>query len=123
MSDYKKLVEALRHCTVDAGGFADCRGCPEEGHSFDCETKMHMDAAAAIEALEAKLNKKRMANCWGCKCEKVEPKRGELTADEVETIRIHMNAIKERLCNQNRHNEAEEYQVIVDKLAKMEVQE
>lgn len=50
-------------------------------------------------------------------------KRGELTADEVETIRIHMNAIKERLCNQNRHNEAEEYQVIVDKLAKMEVQE
>ena len=49
---YDELVKALRHCTVDAGGFADCRGCPEEGHSFDCETKLHQDAAAAIEALE-----------------------------------------------------------------------
>ena len=35
------------------------------------------DAAAAIEALQAELEKKRAADCWGCKCEKVEPKRGE----------------------------------------------
>ena len=54
---YDELVKALRHCTVDAGGFADCRGCPEEGHSFDCETKMHKDAAAAIEALEAEVKR------------------------------------------------------------------
>lgn len=54
-----------------------------------------------------------------------EPKRGEciLTNDEIETIRIHMNAIKEQLCNRYRHREAEAYQTIVDKLAKMEVQD
>ena len=39
-----------------------------------------------------------------------------LTHDEVETIRIHMNAFKENLCNQCRWKEAEEYQTIVDKL-------
>lgn len=33
-------------------------------------------AAAAIEALQAELEKKRTADCWGCKCEKLEPKRG-----------------------------------------------
>ena len=62
MTDYTELVKALRHCIVDAGGFADCRGCPEEGHSFDCETKMHMDAAAAIEALQAKIKRLKEAN-------------------------------------------------------------
>ena len=39
-----------------------------------------------------------------------------LTREEVETIRIHMNAFKENLCNQYRWKEAEEYQTIVDKL-------
>ena len=39
-----------------------------------------------------------------------------LTHDEIETIRIHMNAFKENLCNQHRWKEAEEYQTIVDKL-------
>lgn len=58
MTDYTELVKALRHCTVEVGGFTDCRGCPYEGHSFDCETKLHTDAAAAIEALQAKLPKR-----------------------------------------------------------------
>lgn len=39
-----------------------------------------------------------------------------LTCDEIETIRIHMNAFKEKLCNQGRWNDAMEYQRIVDKL-------
>ena len=39
-----------------------------------------------------------------------------LTEDEIKAIRIHMNAFKERLCNQHRWKEAEEYQQIVDKL-------
>lgn len=39
-----------------------------------------------------------------------------LTHDEVETIRIHMNAFKENLCNQQRYKEAEYYQIIVNKL-------
>ena len=40
----------------------------------------------------------------------------KLTKDEVETIRIHMSAFKEMLCNQRRWNEAQDYQNIVDKL-------
>lgn len=47
---------------------------------------------------------------------KPERKTGCLTEDEIKTIRIHMNAFKERLCNQHRWKEAEEYQQIVDKL-------
>lgn len=43
-------------------------------------------------------------------------KTGCLTEDEIKAIRIHMNAFKERLCNQHRWKEAEEYQQIVDKL-------
>ena len=39
-----------------------------------------------------------------------------LTCEEIEIIRIHMNAYKEKLCNQGRWNEAMEYQRIVDKL-------
>lgn len=38
-----------------------------------------------------------------------------LTDDEVETIRIHLNACKEKLCNQQRWEEAEEYQRIIDR--------
>ena len=42
-----------------------------------------------------------------------------LTADEIQVIRIHMGAIKERLCNQKRWSEAVDYQIICDKLDKM----
>ena len=38
-----------------------------------------------------------------------------LTDDDFETIRIHLNAQKERLCNQKRWEEAEEYQRIIDR--------
>ena len=40
----------------------------------------------------------------------------KLTRSEIEAISIHMNAFKEKLCNQGRWNEAQEYQDIVDKL-------
>ncbi len=39
-----------------------------------------------------------------------------LTPNEIEIIRIHINAFKESLCNRGRWNEAQEYQDIVDKL-------
>lgn len=39
-----------------------------------------------------------------------------LTDDDFETIRILLNADKEKLCNQHRWKEAEEYQRIIDKL-------
>lgn len=38
-----------------------------------------------------------------------------LTDDDFETIRIHLSAIKEELCNQHRWKEAEEYQHIIDR--------
>lgn len=38
-----------------------------------------------------------------------------LTDDDFETIRIHLNAQKEKLCNQQRWEEAEEYQRIIDR--------
>lgn len=38
-----------------------------------------------------------------------------LTDDDFETIRIHLSAYKERLCNQRRWKEAEEYQRIIDR--------
>lgn len=44
---------------------------------------------------------------------KPEPER--LTDDDFETIRIHLNAYKEKLCNQHRWKEAEEYQRIIDR--------
>jgi len=42
-----------------------------------------------------------------------EPER--LTDADFETIRIHLNAYKEQLCNQHRWEEAEEYQRIIDR--------
>lgn len=38
-----------------------------------------------------------------------------LSDDDFETIRIHLNAQKERLCNQQRWKEADEYQRIIDR--------
>ena len=38
-----------------------------------------------------------------------------LADDDFETIRIHLNAYKEKLCNQRRWKEAEEYQRIIDR--------
>ena len=46
-------------------------------------------------------------------CKKEVPK---LTADDIETIRIHLNAFKENLCNQCRWNEAKEYEDLIDRL-------
>ena len=43
----------------------------------------------------------------------VQPER--LTDDDFETIRIYLNAYKEKLCNQQRWKEAEEYQRIIDR--------
>lgn len=43
-------------------------------------------------------------------------KEVEFTLDELETMRGHISAIKEKLCNQRRWGEALEYQIIQDKL-------
>lgn len=43
-------------------------------------------------------------------------KEVEFTLDELNTLRIHVSAIKEGLCNQRRYGDALEYQIIQDKL-------
>lgn len=43
----------------------------------------------------------------------------QLTKEDIKTIRIHMNALKEKLCMKHRYKEADEYQQIVDKLDAM----
>lgn len=42
-----------------------------------------------------------------------------LTKDEILTIRIHMDAYREGLCNQGRYGESMYYDKIVDDLDKM----
>lgn len=39
-----------------------------------------------------------------------------LSKDDIDVICIHLNAIKENLCNQGRYCEAEEYQQLIDKV-------
>lgn len=43
-------------------------------------------------------------------------KETEFTLNELNTLRIHVSAIKEKLCNRRRWGEALEYQIIQDKL-------
>lgn len=40
----------------------------------------------------------------------------QLTEDDKETIRIHLSAFKENLCNQHRWNEAKEYEELISRL-------
>ena len=56
MTDYTKLVEALRYC----GNFTEREGCDESCEYFndmDCPNRIMSDAAAAIEELEAEVRK------------------------------------------------------------------
>ena len=50
MTRYEELVKALRHCADRSR--MDCSGCEYEP-DYPCREKLIMDAAAAIEALEA----------------------------------------------------------------------
>ena len=52
MTDYTKLVEALRYC-AESGDFNCNKDCPMYPNYPKCLTKMDMDAAAAIEELQA----------------------------------------------------------------------
>lgn len=61
MQDFKKLIEALRLCQFGECGCGKCyykelKGdwCTEDNHPefFDCDDKLKLDAAAAIEDLE-----------------------------------------------------------------------
>ena len=93
--------------------------------SNDCISRQ-----AAIEALDALCDreceyskKQRSVMCGACHLgsafdvvEQLPSAQTErLTDDDFETIRIHLNAYKEKLCNQQIWKEAEEYQRIIDR--------
>ena len=66
MSDYTELVKAMRRCDMKQGCFnANCRY--SVGKYFCDMDKVHKDAAAAIEALEAEVDfyKKRLKEWCG----------------------------------------------------------
>lgn len=88
MSDYKNLVKALRLCQFGECGCGKCyykelKGdwCTEDNHPefFDCDDKLKLDAAAAIEDLEARLGEaENSVERWkDMYLTKHEPKRGE----------------------------------------------
>ena len=61
MSDYTELVKALRYC-AESGDFNCNKDCPMYPNYPKCLTKMDMDAAAAIEALQAEIESSEQ-NC------------------------------------------------------------
>ena len=55
MTDYRKLVKALRHC--NGPSWLTCQICQYNNDMMTCAYKMLRDAAAAIEALQEKVDK------------------------------------------------------------------
>lgn len=55
MPDYSKLIEALRYCAD--GSRMDCADCEYEPY-YNCTERLKKDAAAAIEELQAEVEKK-----------------------------------------------------------------
>ena len=74
MTDYSELVKALRHCVSDEKGVTKCAGCPYYPDITGCMDRLHTDAAAAIEDLQAEI-RESMQKC--AECVENEPKRGK----------------------------------------------
>lgn len=112
MTDYSELVKALRLCQFGECGCGKCyyeelKGdwCTEDNHPefFDCDDKLKLDAAAAIEAL-LKENKELIEDRpemvetdghWEWRKpngEVLMPKRGEWIKDEEQSQK-HVEAI------------------------------
>lgn len=78
---------------------------------------------AAIDTISVRLNKTdapasypgiiKALEEWLNDLPSVQPER--LTDDDFETIRIHLSAIKEKLCNQHRWEEAEMYEQLIER--------
>lgn len=115
-SNYEQLVESLRLCQFGECGCGKCyykelKGdwCTEDNHPefFDCDDKLKLDAASAIEALQEKVNQaeKRKTELLE-RNEELELKIDMLTADctnyeifidELKAAQPHWVSVKERL--------------------------
>lgn len=84
----------------------------KEYRAFYCNNTP--DAFSKLSYVEkSRVNELDMAIATLCNLPSAQSER--LTDDDFETIRIHLSAIKEGLCNQHRWKEAEEYQHIIDR--------
>ena len=122
MTDYTKLVEALRYC----GNFTEREGCDESCEYFndmDCPNRIMSDAAAAIEALEARLGEaENSVERWkDMYLTKHEPKRGEW----IEHGEPPMLVVECSVCGQNYFNHVMQEKAKYCSMcgAKMEVQD
>lgn len=58
MAEYTELIKALRHCSEDDDACATCqRWIAHDEWGIKCKGRLISDAAAAIEALQAELEK------------------------------------------------------------------
>lgn len=104
MSDLISRQAAI-DAICEAFCYAYCDNCEkelDEDLCGDCHRK-YQNWSASRKTVEKVINSLPSA----------QPER--LTDDDFETIRIHLNAYKETLCNQQRWKEAEEYQRIIDR--------
>ena len=121
-------VESVYRCTYPLARAIEVilhhSDCAEEIEQEPCEDAISRQAAIdAIEEDKRNGNDSCFASNYDAQCFKqiikelppVKPVQC-LTDDDKETIRIHLGAIKEELCNQHRWDEAKEYEGIIDRL-------
>lgn len=97
MSNHEELVKALRHCVSDEKGVTKCAGCPYYPDITGCMDRLHTDAAAAIEALQAEVDTLKRTDSKRCQeClylgqpvgEQLIPKRGKWIIDGAFTYNL-----------------------------------
>ena len=97
MTDYKKLVEALRCCAENFGCPIECpRYSPADEGVRACVSRLEKDAAAAIEDLQAEVRFWEAAvkgqedgiKVLQAKVKRLEPKRGEWIVDGMYTYNL-----------------------------------
>lgn len=102
MSDYKNLVKALRYC-AESGDFNCNKDCPMYPNYPKCLTKMDMDAAAAIEALQAEVKfYKNLAEEWQETAARKERLLGMYRAQNIYSAKDASGNVITNLCSSNR---------------------
>ena len=100
MTDYTELVKALRHCVSDEKGVTKCAGCPYYPDITGCMDRIHTDAAAAIEELQARLGEaENSVERWkDMYLTKHEPKLGEWIYHPKDAIEMMFTLPKCSIC-------------------------
>ena len=82
--DYEQRVKALRYCISGPNGVINCKGCPYFGSGIDCQNELHKDAVAAIEELQAEVDKaNKSADAYRAM---YFAKRGDITIEKVREL-------------------------------------